>query len=377
MSVLRQEINDAGAEVLNFVSVFTVNHDNITESNAVCGHDVSKISISLSSLGDSLMNTAGYLEASMKLTDCSSVKPVIAQLQTGSTCTESVDGLAWIFGGLLALWFICLMMFSTRAALYNPVYKAKRRLRREREFEEYRVWMAQFYEDTEEWMIDPVKKYLMATPHPETFDTDETSRSSELSKKSDSSSTNSSHLCDSQIYNKAETLCQTPSHKKYSEQIMMTPLAKAAVAAGLVAAEAAAKRALNGDTGEDDESCASSESSDSFDQPSVVSNISVLVDRFFSVRRNRTLSTSIDNPRLVNPSNTSSQNAKTDYPLPSNLLGALDMSFQTNEGDDDILAREPPTPSPARSQSRGPTAPIKLLKSLGRTQGGSKLEQRD
>jgi hypothetical protein len=376
VSVLRQEINDAGAEVLNFVSVFTVNHDNITESNAVCGHDVSKISISLSSLGDSLMNTAGYLEASMKLTDCSSVKPVIAQLQTGSICTESVDGLAWIFGGLLALWFICLMMFSTRAALYNPVYKAKRRLRREREFEEYRVWMAQFYEDTEEWMIDPVKKYLMATPHPETFDTDETSRSSELSKKSDSSSTNSSHLCDSQIYNKAETLCQTPSHKKYSEQIMMTPLAKAAVAAGLVAAEAAAKRALNGDTGEDDESCASSESSDSFDQPSVVSNISVLVDRFFSVRRNRTLSTSIDNPRLVNPSNTSSQNAKTDYPLPSNLLGALDMSFQTNEGDDDILAREPPTPSPARSQSRGPTAPIKLLKSLGRTQGGSKLEQR-
>jgi len=72
-------------------------------------------------------------------------------------------------------------MLSTRAGLYNPVLKPRRVKRREREFREYKAYMAQFYDDAQRWRIDPSpwKKGVQAIEATETFETEDSGDLSE------------------------------------------------------------------------------------------------------------------------------------------------------------------------------------------------------
>jgi hypothetical protein len=71
----------------------------------------------------------------------------------GSTCTESVEGLASLYISLLCISTLGLIILSTRAALFNPVIRGRRSKRREKEFADYKVFMSKFY-DTRNWELD-------------------------------------------------------------------------------------------------------------------------------------------------------------------------------------------------------------------------------
>jgi hypothetical protein len=131
------------------------------------------------------------------LTDCSSVQPLVRRLVNGAPCSESPRGLAWLFGTTASILFVGLVMLSTRAGLYNPVLKPRRIKRREREFQEYKEYMASFY-NTNGWMMDPEKTNVGSA---KTFDTEESGnagspQSASVSPSSASSSSQSVYIED-------------------------------------------------------------------------------------------------------------------------------------------------------------------------------------
>jgi hypothetical protein len=118
----------------------------------------------------------------IELTGCHQINPVLRRITHGSACSETIDALAWLFGGMCGITLWGFIMLSLRAALFNSVIRAPRRKRhkeREKEFEEYKAYMAEFYSDADQWKLDiPQKKPsdILVTPMP-TFETNDTSRS--------------------------------------------------------------------------------------------------------------------------------------------------------------------------------------------------------
>lgn len=119
-----------------------------------CGADMQPMTENLYELAGQLDKLEDVLNAAVNLTACESLEPIIGRLTDDTFCTESVQGLGWLFGTTLGLALVSLSILSTRAALYNAVLKPRRLKRREREFREYKEYMQQFY-DTSGWLVDP------------------------------------------------------------------------------------------------------------------------------------------------------------------------------------------------------------------------------
>jgi hypothetical protein len=161
----------------------------------LCGSDSFKtIQATMLKLLDRLDELELKMATAANLTDCSSVQPLVRRLVNGAPCSDSPRGLAWLFGTTASILFVGLAMLSTRAGLYNPVIKPRRIKRREREFQEYKEYMASFY-NTNGWKMDPEKKN---TGSAKTFDTEESG--SPASPQSASVSPSSASSANQSVY---------------------------------------------------------------------------------------------------------------------------------------------------------------------------------
>lgn len=119
-----------------------------------CGGDFVWFNATLYEIERTLDNVRSNIALALDLTSCDRVSPILRTITFGSTCVESVEGLAMMFSMLLAITVSGMIMLTTRAALFNPLIRAKRKKRREKEFQEYKDYMAQFY-DVTDWVLDP------------------------------------------------------------------------------------------------------------------------------------------------------------------------------------------------------------------------------
>ena len=94
----------------------------------------------------------GTLKAAMELVDCSNISPVFRRLLYGSPCNQSVVGLTWLWTTLLSMTIMGLVVLTLRASFYNPVIRGRRGKRREKEFEDYKLYMSKYY-DTSNWEL--------------------------------------------------------------------------------------------------------------------------------------------------------------------------------------------------------------------------------
>ncbi|GAX19261.1 hypothetical protein FisN_4Lu517 [Fistulifera solaris] len=110
----------------------------------------------------------------LELTSCSNMRPIFHYLSSGSICTESVSGLSVLFALTSAISVLGLVLLTTRAAIFNPIIKARRIKRREKEFNEYKCYMARYY-DTDTWKMDPPKPFENDIICLSTMESDDTS----------------------------------------------------------------------------------------------------------------------------------------------------------------------------------------------------------
>lgn len=183
--------------VTTLMREFAIYSDN--EIRAGCTAKMNTLIDRLPYLVQILDETQQKIRAAEELTGCHQISPIIRRILHGSTCSKTVEGLTWLFAGMVTVTILGFMMLSTRAALFNSILRAprrKRRREREKEFEEYKDYMATFYEDAKDWKLDSDwKKKALETeiPRTETFETEKTSipskspQESEKDAKDDSS----------------------------------------------------------------------------------------------------------------------------------------------------------------------------------------------
>lgn len=144
-----------------------------------CGADMDQALGALSSAEKTLENLRGTMIVALGLTDCNNLAPIIRLVNHGMACSESIKGSTWMFACAYGIVIMCMVILTTRAALFNPLIKGKRRKRREREFSEYRDYMAQYY-DTSTWKMDPTTGLLQGEMLAvETFESEETEQTNE------------------------------------------------------------------------------------------------------------------------------------------------------------------------------------------------------
>jgi len=154
--------------------------------NQSCVEDVHDLVSRLPELVDILKKFQFLIRQVIELTGCHKISPILRRILHGATCSETVDAITWLFGGMCTITILGFIMLTTRAGLFNAVVKAprrKRRKEREKEFDEYKEYMAEYYADADGWNVDlPPKKAkvdsseggILRIP---TFDTEETSKS--------------------------------------------------------------------------------------------------------------------------------------------------------------------------------------------------------
>ena len=154
------------------------------EINRNCASEIHDIVASLPQLTAILREIQLQIRAAVELTGCHQISPILRRILNGATCSETVGALTWLFCGMCVITILGFIMLTARAGLYNAVVRAPRRKRkreRVKEFDEYKEFMAEFYEDAEQWNIDlPEKKKPASTEaisQLPTFETDETSKS--------------------------------------------------------------------------------------------------------------------------------------------------------------------------------------------------------
>lgn len=148
-----------------------------------CTEDVYNLKSSIPLLTSTMDEVQRQVRAVIELTGCHQINPVLRRILYGATCSETVDALTWLFCGMWCITLLGFTMLSVRAGLFNSVIKAPRRKRqkeREKEFEEYREYMAEFYEDADRWQLNAPEKQKAPTEketiyHTPTFETEETS----------------------------------------------------------------------------------------------------------------------------------------------------------------------------------------------------------
>ena len=160
----------------------TVEVNGITELSNACGADIVPVMAAVVLLKGALESIQKDFRSAIELASCYSISSILQKIFHGPICTETVDGLTWMFTSMLVLSILCLTMLSVRAALYNATLRPERKKRTERqvqrEFNEYKDFMAQFYDDVDEWKLQPSpqKDTISQT---ESYDTDITENPSD------------------------------------------------------------------------------------------------------------------------------------------------------------------------------------------------------
>jgi hypothetical protein len=130
-----------------------------------CGVDIFPVVSAATVLINALQSIQNELATAIDLSSCHSIAPILRRIFYGTICNESVSGFTWMFSCCLAISFLGLTMLSARAAMYNatlrPPRKPRSRRQIQREFKEYKDFMAQFYGgEVDEWELHPKKKEL-------------------------------------------------------------------------------------------------------------------------------------------------------------------------------------------------------------------------
>lgn len=153
-------------KAVNYATDLTQSLPNTPETVLVlsleCGADVSFLPATLEDLESGLVGIQTYLGQLVALTSCESISPLVRRLTHGAVCSESAQGLTSIWACSLAICILCSVMLTTRAALYNSIKKRKPREKKsrravEKEFEEYKKFMSDFYPDTDQWKMGAAK----------------------------------------------------------------------------------------------------------------------------------------------------------------------------------------------------------------------------
>lgn len=126
----------------------------------LCGADFAPIVSTTVMLRASLLSIQNDFSSAMRLSSCYSISPILRRVFHGPTCSDTVSGLTWMFSCCLAISILGLTMVSVRAALYNAILRPKRKKRTrrqtEREWNEYKEYMAKFYpHDVDKWRFHP------------------------------------------------------------------------------------------------------------------------------------------------------------------------------------------------------------------------------
>lgn len=132
-----------------------LNSDSLATIDEKCGfnNNIPTANLTLYSLQQHLLNLEGTVTSVIDVTSCSSISPIFRRLLFGSTCTESVGGLAWLYSSLFFITIFGFIVLSTRAAFFNPVIRGRRNKRREKEFLDYKEFMSKYY-DTSDWDLE-------------------------------------------------------------------------------------------------------------------------------------------------------------------------------------------------------------------------------
>jgi hypothetical protein len=126
--------------------------------NQECGGDISFLPKALKALEKELLVVQSNVKAMVDMSSCHNISPLLRRLTHGSVCKESAHGLTYIWVCSLVICICCFVMLTTRAALYNSVKRRKKRDKKpkrvvEKEFEEYKEFMTDYYDDAPEWKL--------------------------------------------------------------------------------------------------------------------------------------------------------------------------------------------------------------------------------
>jgi hypothetical protein len=153
--------------------------------NQHCTEDVYLLIPTIPKLQTIMGDVQRQVRAVIELTGCHQINPVLRRITMGVTCSDTVDAMTCLFVGMWCITLFGFTMLSVRAGLFNSVIRAPRRKRqreREKEFEEYKEYMAEFYEDAGHWQLNALhqgfveKKPSEKLPRISTFETEETSQ---------------------------------------------------------------------------------------------------------------------------------------------------------------------------------------------------------
>mmetsp|Transcript_19755 Transcript_19755/g.28554 ORF Transcript_19755/g.28554 Transcript_19755/m.28554 type:complete len:297 (+) Transcript_19755:248-1138(+) len=139
--------------------------ENVTSQ---CGNDVGPLVETVQRLVESLDIIEENIEASVHLSDCSNISPILQGVLHGASCDSAIDGLAWTFLSMLSITALGMMTLTLRAALYNATIRVsssssssggrrgdKRKNAKEKEWREYQEFMSRYYEDALYWKYHP------------------------------------------------------------------------------------------------------------------------------------------------------------------------------------------------------------------------------
>jgi hypothetical protein len=157
------EVESTTAQVVDLSDNLPDTAETLNLLKAQCSADMAFLPGTLAGLEKDLLEVLRLIHALEDLVSCHSISPLIRRLTHGAVCTESPQGLTWIWGCSLSICLCCFVMLTTRSALYNAVKKRKKRDKKpkrvvEKEFEEYKEFMAAYYEDASEWKLQSKKR---------------------------------------------------------------------------------------------------------------------------------------------------------------------------------------------------------------------------
>jgi hypothetical protein len=153
LSDMESTVYDARTKISTLYE--NLNSDSLATIDEKCGfnNNIPTANLTLYSLQQHLQNLEGTVTSVIDVTSCSSISPIFRRLLFGSSCTESVGGLAWMYSSLLFITVFGFIVLSTRAAFFNPVIRGRRNKRREKEFLDYKEFMSKYY-DTSDWDLE-------------------------------------------------------------------------------------------------------------------------------------------------------------------------------------------------------------------------------
>mmetsp|Transcript_18998 Transcript_18998/g.41282 ORF Transcript_18998/g.41282 Transcript_18998/m.41282 type:complete len:1064 (+) Transcript_18998:138-3329(+) len=131
--------------------------------NKACQRDMSFLPPAISDLESHVDRIRTNIHQLSDTISCGQISPILRRVSHGAICVETPYGLTILWGCSFGIGILCFVLLTVRAALYNSVkYKKQRptKPRRivEKEFEEYKQFMGQYYGEntTNKWKLDGI-----------------------------------------------------------------------------------------------------------------------------------------------------------------------------------------------------------------------------